>query len=71
MNSSLMLRSKTVQPIKKIADFGGSIPPKSALLSPVTANRSTDVAGVPRRFRWKLKRNIGTICGVQIAVVSC
>ncbi|MDZ8071136.1 MAG: hypothetical protein RMY64_36885 [Nostoc sp. DedQUE08] len=31
-------------------------PIQSALLSPVTANRSTDVTGVPRRFRW-LTRN--------------
>jgi hypothetical protein len=37
MNSSLMLRNKTVQPIKKIADFGGIEPLSISPPIPLTA----------------------------------
>lgn len=49
-NLSLMLKSKTVQIIKENADFGGIEPHSISPPIPLTANRSTDVAGVPRRF---------------------
>ncbi len=52
MNSSLMLGNKIVRVIKQIADLGGMNPTQPALQSRVTANWSTNVAGVPRRFRW-------------------
>jgi hypothetical protein len=46
INLNLMLKNKAVL----IADFGGIEPHSISPPIPLTANRSTDVAGVPRRI---------------------